>query len=104
MGGIVVGFDGVSKPKLEFEYESDKVIVKYWPELPGAYRLEITKGGIDIPGSPFKCVIAPSNNPEPEKIRVTGTALQKAKPNSANEIVVDVTDAYIIGNDANDKK
>ena len=97
LGGIVVGFDGVSKPKLEFEYETDKVIVKYWPELPGMYRLEIMKGGFDIPGSPFKCNIAPSNNPEPEKIRVSGPGLLKAKPNSSNEIIVDVTDAYIIG-------
>lgn len=97
LGGIVVGFDGISKPKLEFEYETQKVIVKYWPELPGPYRLEIQKGGHDIPGSPFKVKISPSNEADPDKIRVSGAGLNKAKPNAANEITVDVAEAYIVG-------
>jgi len=97
LGGIVVGFDGTSKPKLEFEYETQKVIVKYWPELPGPYRLEIQKGGRDIPGSPFKVKISPSHEADPDKIRVSGPGLTKAKPNTGNEITVDVAEAYIVG-------
>lgn len=99
LGNIVVGFDGASKPQLEFEYESRKVIVKYFPELPGNYNLEITKGGNQIPGSPFKCVIAASSAPEPDKIRVFGDGLTKAKQSTGNIVTVDVTEAHIAGRD-----
>jgi len=98
LGNIVVSFDGPSKPQLEFEYESRKVIVKYWPELPGDYKLEIMKGGSDIPGSPFKCKIEASNTPDPSKIRVLGDALTKATQSTGNIITVDVTEAHIAGN------
>lgn len=98
LANITVAFDGPSKPKLEeFRYQTGKVFVSYWPDLPGTYYIQITKGGIDIPGSPYKCIVEPPKAAEPEKIHVSGDGLASPKPSTGNIVKVDTREAAVIG-------
>ena len=94
---VLVAFDGPSKPIIKFQYKPDQVIVLYKPLVSGDYKLEISKDGEPINGSPFKCKIKGNIEIRPERVKVEGDGLTKGKVNQLNEIMIDYTEANISG-------
>lgn len=100
MANIIVAFDGPEKPQIKFNYEAERVIVLYKALVPGKYKLEITKDGQAVSGSPYKCqmdVNRASVSIYPDRIKVYGKGLTTGKKEIANEVFVDFSDANIKG-------
>ncbi len=95
---MLVAFDGPSKPLIKFQYKPDQVMVMYKSTVAGDYKLEISKDGEPINGSPFRCKIKGTTEIRPETIKVSGAGLTQGKAHELNEILIDYTEANASGN------
>jgi filamin len=56
-GALAVTVDGPSKVQLDCREVSEGYRVSFTPTAPGDYLITIKFAGINIAGSPFKCVV-----------------------------------------------
>ena len=104
LANIIVAFDGPAKPDIKFNYEAERVVVLYKPSTPGLYKLQITKSGEAIAGSPFKCQVdinRASISIYPDRIKVYGKGLSNGKKDVVNEVFLEFGDANIKGKSLN---
>ena len=79
-GELGINVDGPMECKIDVKDNQDGTIdVSYMPEKPGQYNIDVTYGGTQIPGSPFKPKIEPG---KPSKdlsgVKVYGPGVDKA--------------------------
>lgn len=99
--GLSVAFEGPTKTEVNLVIGQDGIVkVEYEPLAAGEYMIYIKYEGVDIPNSPFKCIVMGDEETHRkliEKIRVVGPNLSQGKVDLENVITIECNEAGVTG-------
>jgi filamin len=93
-GVLKVNIEGPCSPQaLPTEDDNELQIFKYFPELPGNYKISITFNDEHIPGSPFQPIFELGTDPSQCKAKGPGLRENGVKVGDPGDFIIDTTEA-----------
>uniref|UniRef100_A0A8C3CYC5 Filamin A n=1 Tax=Cairina moschata TaxID=8855 RepID=A0A8C3CYC5_CAIMO len=95
-GGLGLAVEGPSEAKMSCTDNKDgSCSVHYVPTEPGTYSLNVTYGGVPVPGSPFQVPVAPPLDPAKVKCAGPGLTAGAVRANVPQSFTVDASKAGV---------
>lgn len=99
--GLSVAFEGPTKTEVNLVISQEGIVeVEYEPIAGGEHIIYIKYDGVDIPNSPFKCMVIGDEETHRkliEKIKVVGPNLSQGKVGLENVITIQSKEAGVTG-------